>query len=197
MAELPSNIFCQFVNCNSIYIVHHRASDIQTKLPLLCFNTNLLVLRQGSMISYQNILEACNNPQKRGKRGNEASKTPSNPEYEQRDTSNSHESLSTVDGDVNSSGELTKNSSCCGPLSNGKHKNGSAKDLKTSEESFTKYNNYNKRIMRQPAILPCNHGYCQECVTHMTDMVSSLSLLLRFSSLTLSMYAMCVLAPSH
>jgi len=110
------------------------------------------------MISFQNILEACNNPHKRGKKGNEGS----------------CEDLLVYEGDVNSSGEIRNRASCCG-ITNGKqHKGGSYnKDQKTVEDDL-KYHNYNKRIMMQPVVLPCNHGYCQECITnHMTDMVSS------------------------
>jgi hypothetical protein len=116
------------------------------------------------MISYQNILEAS---QKRGnKKGNEGNKTPGNTPDNECECSTD---------DVSSSGEYT-NSLCCGARGNGKHHksgNNSPKDIKNIVDGHvTKYNNYNKRIMMQPVILPCNHGYCQECITHMTDMVS-------------------------
>ena len=140
------------------------------------------------MISYQNILEACNNPHKRGnKRGTDGSKTPGSPDP---DTSNtSSENLKLDDHhDVNPCIDST-NTSCCGVISNGKqHKSSecsSPKDQKTAEESFNKgkQNSHNKRIMVQPVVLPCNHGYCQECITHLTDMVSSLQYIYTYQPL--------------
>jgi hypothetical protein len=132
MVELPSNIFCQFANCNSKFIVHHRASD---------------------------ILEACNNPQRRGKRSSEASKTL----VSSNDHDNSSEDLLSLDDiHCHSSGEFS-NTSCCGISNGNKHKF-------IGNQRASKYN-HNKRIMMEPVILPCNHGYCQECITHMTDMV--------------------------
>lgn len=130
------------------------------------------------MISYQNILEACNNPPRRSnKRSSEASKTPcSNSDHHDTSNHSSTEDLFNIeDIHCHSNGHAGEyNASCCGINSNGNKPPHNNKHGGNQRTSSTKYN-HNKRIMVEPVILPCNHGYCQECITHMTDMVSHLS----------------------